>query len=402
MPQNCLDYWDKHSFNQYERARTLLRYLLRHDLDYAVKILNESRGIDRFTWVWGTKRIIKKILRFCIPGFHTIEEQIYFKYHKFRIRHCIELYANKFFRKTIYISFQSGFGDMLQTYPYFRKIKELHPKHKVVAVLHSSTKCRHPEMSFCKDSLVTTVNGQKIDYVREFLETNPNIDEIVSDDCWGDGYLYGFPTVLKREFGDSFNKESFQKDLCHLFSPSDIVSAEAFQKANGLNEGGPVLAMHLKTSKGQLEEILNLAVLDSDLQKAQLKIILFGSVDPSRLQGIAGGIKIIDLSRSYEKGINTRQLIYIASKSSCFVGGRGGFNAIYYLIGIPTVNIFDLQGKQEIESGIWPSHLWSNNAMGRIFWENEDPSIIFKDYVKPTLLKHRTNSAHLLQDPWKS
>lgn len=359
----------------------LVRKILSNDIEYNHIIKNPH---SEYSTIWGIKRIIKKYLAI-IPGFKTFELVVYFKYHKLRPYHWYKLFYNHYIKKEIYISFQSGFGDMLVTYTYFRKAKEKYPNHKVFAVIHHPDFCKFETMSFCKGSFID-VNGIKIDYVKEFMETNPIIDGIVYEDCWGDGFLYGHPLLLKREFGFAYDKEHFKKELPFLFTSHDIEVANQYIQENELNKG-LTIAIHFKTAKEKLYELIQMLLEDSSLQDKQINFVLFGDVDQKVEELIARHHRyFVNLSYSYSKGITTRQLICIARKSTLFLGGRGGFNAIYYLLDIPTINIFDEQGIQEMENGLWPSNLWEENQIKRLCFESDESITIYNE-IKNELFK---------------
>lgn len=351
---------------------SLIRKILSDDIEYKHIIKNSNA---KYTILWGLKRVIKKYLAI-IPCFKTFELVVYFKYHKLRPYHWYKLLYNHYIKKEIYISFQSGFGDMLEVYTYFRKAKEKYPKYKVFAVIHHPDFCKFKEMSFCKGSFID-VNGIKIDYVKEFIDTNPVIDDIVYGDCWGDGFLYGHPLILKREFGFAFDKEHFKKEILYLFRDDDIKVGDKYINENRLDKGISI-AVHFKTAKEKLYELIQLILEDSSLQDKKINFILFGAVEQNVEELIRKyGRHFVNLSGSYGRGITTRQLIYIASKSTLFLGGRGGFNAIYYLLDIPTINIFDEQGIQEIQNGLWPINLWEENQIKKLYFEWDDTILIY-------------------------
>ena len=351
--------------------------ILKNDIEYNHKINSQ---FDKYTMLWGIKRIIKKSLA-VIPGFKKFELYAYFMCHKFRPKHWLLLFINIYVKKEIYISFQSGFGDMLETYPYYRKAKEKFPMHKIYAVIHHPDFCKFKEMSFCKGSFLN-VNGKKIDYVKEFIDTNPSIDGIIYDDCWGDGYIYGHPFILKDILGFAFDKQSFSQDTPYLFNEEDKNLGDKYIINNKLDSGKTV-AIHFKTAKEKIIKIINFMLTDEYFKYKKLNFLLFGVVESDlELLILSHGFNVVNISNSYLKGITTRQLIYIASKSNLFLGGRGGFNAIYYLLDVPTINIFDEQGVQEIENGMWPSNLWKENRIKRLYFEKDENSLIIKDIKK--------------------
>tara|TARA_A100001015_G_scaffold299860_1_gene384482 strand:+ start:2099 stop:3220 length:1122 start_codon:yes stop_codon:yes gene_type:complete len=344
----------------------LLRLHLKDDIEYKNILNNPHR---EFTISWGLKRAVKrKLIKF--KALEKLEWLVYFKYHKFRVKHFLKLLINFYIKKEIYISFQSGFGDMLMCYPYFRKAKERYPKHKLFAVIHHPKFCKFKEMSYCKECFLIH-EGKKIDYLYEFIENNPFLDEIIYDDCWNDGYIYGYPKVLENEFGFCFNKDSFLKDKKYIFTDQDTKISSSFYKKNNL-ENCIVISSHFKTSRDKISNIIYDIAKDSIFSDLNVKFILFGSIPKSLIDNLKNiNVDFIDISSSYSKGINTRQLVAIASSASLFIGGRGGFNGIYYLLDTPTINIFDQQGMQEKKSGLWPSNLWEENLFKKVFFDKD-------------------------------
>lgn len=351
-----------------------LRSFLKNDHDYILKVNSPH---EDYTTLWGIKRILKKTLN-KITFFEKIEWLIYFKYHKFRPKHWLMLFINFYIKKEINISFQSGFGDMLMCFPYFKKASEKYPNHKINAVIHDPNNCRYKEMSYCKQALVED-NGKKVDYVYEFLLNNSDINEIIYDDCWGDGYLYGFPKLLEHEFGFCFDKESFLKNLDNIYNKKDKNNISNYLQQNSLKNFVSV-AVHFRTSAESISNLIENIASDISLKDINLKFVLFGAIpDKVKKLLINKNIEYCDISNSYSHGINTRQLIGIVSNCSLFIGGRGGFNAIYYLLDVPTVNIFDQQGRQEISSGMWKKNLWEDNIFQRVYFEDEESSILIQD-----------------------
>lgn len=364
----------------------IFRRLLREDIEYRLLTVNEKRGFSKFTKKWAIKRLIKRKIE-VIPFFKKWIHIIYFKYHKLSFFHCMRLAHNIYIKRELCISFQSGFGDMLQAYPYFRVAKLMFPNLKLVAVIHSPEKCIHSEMRHCKSATLLDGEGLKIDYVYEFLETNPFIDEIRYDDCWADGYLYAFPAVLTHEFKDSFNRESFEKNIPFLFNDSDKLIGDQYLIDSGLY-GATFIVVHFKTSVDHLVYFISKICEDWFKRGFKLKFLLLGNIP----QGVCQTIQnfqhtYVDLSNSYIKGITTRQLLYIASKGKLFLGGRGGFNAIFYLFGIPTINIFDEQGSQEMASGLWPRRLWEENYFDIISYEEQSPIEVYEKIFRDKLEK---------------
>ena len=334
-----------------------------------------------------TVKKFKKKLKFFLRKSKFLSELeiiIYFKYHKLRFAHCIRLIINLYFKKEIYISFQSGFGDMLMCYPYFRKAKEKYPKHKIFAVIHHPKFCRFKEMAHCGESYLTH-DGKKIDYLYEFIKHNPYLDGIIYDDCWNDGYIYGYPKLLENEFGFAFNKTSFLKDKDFIFTKKDSTIIKDFINKNKLDTCISV-AIHFKTANDKINDILLMMFNDLATSDLDIKFVLFGNI-PQNTKSLFKNYdnKYIDMSNCYSKSINTRQLIGIASACSIFIGGRGGFNGIYYLLDIPTINIFDDQGLQEIENGLWTKNLWEENEIGNLFFEDTPTEVIFKKFKESVL-----------------
>lgn len=334
------------------------------------------------------KEKIKFFLRKFI-FFNTIEIIVYFKYHKFRLVHCFKLFNNFYFKKEIYISFQSGFGDMLVCYPYFRKAKERYPEHKIFAVIHHPKFCKFKEMSHCGESFLIH-DGKKIDFLYEFIENNPHLNGIIYDDCWNDGYLYGFPKVLENEFGFAFDKHNFLKDKDFIFTTTDKSLINNYISEKNLDTNISI-AIHFKTANDKINDLLLEIFNDSSLISLDMKFVLFGNI-PKDIKALFNhyDINYNDLSNCYSKSISTRQLIGIASSCSVFIGGRGGFNGIYYLLDTPTINIFDDQGIQEIEYGLWTKNLWEENEIDNLFFEDSPIDDIFKKF-KDFIMKISTS-----------
>lgn len=367
-------------------ADKILRILLKNDPEYELLLVNERRGFAKFSKKWAVKRLIKRKIEL-VPFLKKWIYIVYFKYHKLNFSHCLSLARNFYFKRELCISFQSGFGDMLQAYPYFRIAKQKFPKKKIVAVIHSPEKCVHKEMSHCASALITNADGVKVDYLYEFLETNPFIDEIRYDDCWGDGYLYAFPAVLIHEFGNSFTHKSFAENLKFLYSDKDKKVADEYLLRTGLSKNN-FIVIHFKTSISHLIYLVSKIAEDWSKKGISFQFLLLGVIPDGICQIITGyGHTYVDLSSSYDKGVTTRQLLYISSNGRLFLGGRGGFNAIFYLFGIPTVNILDEQGYQEFLAGLWPESLWRENYFQNIYLDSQDGSEIYEMLCEDGLIE---------------
>lgn len=347
-------------------------WLLRHDLDYLYYTKTQGR---KLSFLFKTRLVLKNWIRRFLPGFISkgiifLIEYNYFYLHKFRWSHLKELYKNHK-NKVVKLSFQSGFGDMLQTLPYYKAIKEKHPDFKVVSVIHHPDHCVYDEMSFCKASTLTTPSGEEIDYLKECLENNPYIDEVEYNDCWGDGIIYSWPPLIRFFYGEQRDPGLWHESVGKYWNTKeDLDQIQKIWDDNNLKQK-IVLALHVKTAA----DFLNKAIVEL-VQKLKGKhpqkkvfIIAAGKVDFNMVQQVHGlGAEVFDVSGSYSKGINTRVLVKILSMAHLFFGGRGGFNNIQWCFGTPTMNVFDFQGKQECLTHT-PAMWWEKNIIGEVFWE---------------------------------
>lgn len=335
--------------------------LLKEDPLYLVL---KRRGTS-LSFGWRLKRALRVLGARVLPAPVTrvigrLNEVAYFRYHRFRPRHWLTMRRN-LREGNLEIGVMSGLGDVLMLYPYLKCYHQKYPAHKVTVVMHHEDFCRYPAVAHVKHREVTLPDGSTVDFVREILETNPNIDAIRYGDAWDDGVVFSWPPLLRREFGEQFRPSSFRSDLEHLWSDDDKVTISTFRDRHGLDSKFCV-GIHFKTC-GDLIEPLALELFERYRNRADLFVIVCGSVPEQIIHGLeATGLAFANLSGSYDQGINTRCLLGILGRCDLFIGGRGGFDVFPRLCGVPSLNIWDLQGRQE-DPHLWPTELWEGNPL---------------------------------------
>jgi hypothetical protein len=323
---------------------------------------------DTLSKKWLIKRCVRVAIKEILPDFASkfISRSIrilYYKYHYFRPTHLMELKKNRD-ACLMYVSVIGGFGDMLMLYPYIKKIKKKHNK-TLVIVLNNKHLNKYSNLSY-SPSRIFKIDGVKVDFVREFLERNPGIDFINYGDGWGNGYEYAYIPFLREEYGEQFTKSSFKDDLENLFIHKDFFSVKEFSYRKKIQDNEKYITFYFKTSEKVLSEVF-LKYISINKNK---KIIILGSPSKKVLDIIKFNKKrYIDLTNSYSSGLDTMALLLFVKKySEIFIGGRGGFEAFFLLVGTPSVNVFDIQGKQEWNDGLWSAELWRDNFIKEPYW----------------------------------
>lgn len=366
---------------------------LKKDLEYVVSA-TEKTHIRR------VKRYIRYRVKQVLPGWLTqciriALWRLYFSYHYFRPWHLVKKMVNRLNREH-YIAIHGGFGDLLLIYPFFRRWKQKHPKQRLIAVYHDDEKQRFKTTAGWKPIKLQLPNGEKINPLKDFLSSSPHIDEIRPGDVWDDGYDYWFPPLVAHRFGGYYSPRQYQDLMLEIFTQDDIEYAESFWERHRL-ESSFVVALHFRTS---IECVYDLYERVQSYKQMQdhLRFLLLGSTSHEEIpiDRIRSDDRLIDLTNNYSKGITIRRLLAICKRADLFLGGRGGFDLFFWLAMVPTINIFDLQGRGELQK-LWPRFLWEENYFPKLFWNDSfDGEAIFREYIEPYFRKWLDKNPHPL------
>ena len=153
----------------------------------------------------------------------------------------------------------------------------------------------------------------------------------------------------------------FKKAIREIFISEDYKFAENYFLNNELNNKFTI-SIHFRRNAEKLNELYKL-IIENRFMENYVKVIAMGSTEHQMIS-ILNKNKTISVIDSYKKGIYLRSLLCIGLKTNLFLGGRGGFETFFKYAGIPSINLFDQIGFEEIECGLFGDKLlWQDDGV---------------------------------------
>lgn len=361
------------------RLKTHMDRTLLKDLEYTVSIVPKTsfQNLKRYI-----RFQVKRVLpRRAIQLIRSFFWSLSLSFHYFRPLHILKRIIFRI-RREHYIALYGGFGDLLMMLPFFKVYADTHKKLRLILVYNDPRCNKFKTTSYWKPLYFETTSGQEIVPIKDFLQNLSYIEKVISGDIWDNGYDCWFaPHVAQRLRGAFFKPSEYRDVMSDLFSEEDMSFAERFFKKYDLQDHF-VITLHFRTSVERVGQLYDLISKDDQMGR-HIRFLLLGITqhDPQKSQN--EDPRIIDLRDNYEKGINIRQLLATARKSHLYLGGRGGFDLFFWLARVPTINIFDLQGKGELEK-MWPDSLWKENRFNKLYWgDSFDAKQVFQETIRP-------------------
>jgi hypothetical protein len=159
------------------------------------------------------------------------------------------------------------------------------------------------------------------------------------------------------------------RSLNELMDSSDQATINSFRNEHRLTTKFCV-ALYFKTSMELLEPV-GRSLGEHYSRDPSVFFLVCGMVPESLSSLLAKGkAPHARLDSSYSQGINTRSLLGILAASDFFIGRRGGFDVFPRLCGVLSLNVWDLQGRQE-DPHLWLRELWEGNPIAGPIYADE-------------------------------
>ena len=362
---NLLLYLKKHFHNK-----------LQEDTEYIVSLTPKTplRNFKRYI-----RFRIKQILPpKAVEQIRSLLWYLYFTCHYFRPRHIYQYFLFSL-KKERYIALYGGFGDLLMLLPFFKLYAQKHNQFNIILVYNDTRLNKFKETSYWPSLHFKISSGKEIVPIKDFLSNIPYLKKIIPGDIWDNGYdCWHAPHIAKRLKGSFFKPSEYKECFNEIFSNEDISFADFFFREKNLDKFF-LITLHFRSSAEKIKQLYSLISQDEQMY-SHSRFLLLGNLE----HNVKGDpTHLIDLRNNYEKGINIRQLLAVAKKSNLYLGGRGGFDLFFWLAQVPTLNIFDLQGKGELEK-MWPSFLWEQNYFKELYWQDSfNSEKVFSKTIRP-------------------
>lgn len=292
------------------------------------------------------------------------------------------------------ITLEGGLGDTIMMTPYIKVLKQNIKRPLKVIYRNQQNVVGNPEMfSVLQTRLFTDGTGKRINPQQEYLENCQFIDFLEGKDAYihytDPGYWWTKGVI---EQSRDFTPQIYRKWVFNdIFIPEDEQRARDFLSTIDIR-GRKLVGLHLRRNADKIAEIYEALSKSHD----DLLFLAFGSTEHENIPDILSRDNVVSLVNSYEKGIGLRTLFQIGMKLDLYIGGRGGFEAFFWIAGVPSLNIFDDDGLYEYFWGLWPASMWQENSIKRIYHTADLNQAILAE-IEDYFARHGQRSFPLLQ-----
>lgn len=275
----------------------------------------------------------------------------------FKLRHRLACLLGR--RRVIIL--HGGLGDIISMAPLLKRAKRATPHLKLVVLYRDDDSPNNPAgLSYDTARRMTDAHGDKVNYRQEYLENFSFIHELRGADLNKALGEYWYPPEAAKRYGGQATPSQYQEILTELFTPEDETIAARFWERHMLGKKF-VVAIHFRRSAAQLHQIYQ-RIIQNKIMGDDVRVLAMGSTEHERVPPLREA-KTVSAVDSYRKGLGLRPLLAIGRKAHLFLGGRGGFEIFFWYAQVPTINLFDDVGFQEIQKGFWTPPLWKENPI---------------------------------------